>query len=334
MARIISAVMLSMLLFSCQQKQETPAVQQVQRNDNYIPPASDAEIDTTQAYISPSDAFSDHALLSANNFVSRTVKFRGTRNITYQMSANRTGDIVTVVEYLGGITASGDTASTASRMLIYADNELVFRKAFPLEFAGPAPFAAVRKIDHTHFTVTPSKAIVYYWTDREAGGRTEQSHAAVGVDKEGISSEFSGDFSRIGSGFPTVRFLNESRLRARVHPNSRYPYLTIDLFFTVDWKDFSAVMDVPEDTIFTVSEQPTRYFNSKISLFEQPSPTSRSRQTNFRRLTQAQQQRIFVPSFFDRGAVERDFLFIEFNRTTRGWIDYRTMLFEEIVSEQ
>ncbi|MFA6455369.1 MAG: hypothetical protein WCW40_01005 [Bacteroidota bacterium] len=328
-------VFLLIVLLACSscQKKKT-AEQNLQQSDNYVPPAAESETDTTQSYLSPSDAFSDRSQFSDANFQTVQVKFRGTRNISYHVSQSDKAPLTIIAEYLHGAWSGGDTVSTATRILLYSENELIYRKAFPLDFGDAMNFSSVRKFDYTVLTVSPTKAIVYYWFNmlRNDGTAVKEYHA-VSVDREGISNELSGDIVRIGNSYETVRFLNENRLKAKVSPNLRYPYLTIDMIFTIDWKSCTAAMDVPVDTIFTVSDQPVRYFNSKIKLYTSPDRNTPFREMNFRRLTQAKMQRTFIPSLFDAASLQRDRVFIEFTKSTAGWIDYETMLFEEIISE-
>ena len=332
MSKSIAIIIMLVLFSSCQKKR--PAEQNVQQMDNYIPPASEAEIDTTLGYISPSDAFSDHSQFSPSNFQTIQGKFRGTRNIYYHIFQPKVNDLVIVVEYLNGARRNGDTTSTATRFLLYSGNELLYRKAFPPEFSDAVNFSTIQKFNYTVLSVNQSKSIVYYWFDRiSISGANEKEYHAVSVDRDGITSELSGDMTMIASNFATVRFLNENRLKAKVAPNGRYPYLKIDLIFSIDWKICTSALDVPADSIFTVSDQPSRYFNSKVKLFQSQAKNASFHETKFKRLTQAQMQRIFIPSFFDHTAIGRDRLFIEYNRTTKGWIDYVTMKFEEIVSE-
>lgn len=326
-------LILVLILFpSCQKKKS--AEPSVQRVDNYVPPASEAEIDLTQSYLSPSDAFSDGSAFYATNFQPNQIKYRGTRKLFYHISKPLNSDLTVVTEYLSGAWTNGDTLSTATRILLYADDILLYRKAFPIEFSGAVNFSSVRKFNHTVLPVRADRSILYYWFDKvDAAGSVEKEYHAVAVDQSGITNELSGDLTRIGDHYNTVRFLNDSRLKARIPPNRRYPYLSVDVIYTVDWQTCSATMEVPVDTIFTVSEQPSRFFSSKLKLSAQPEPSAAFKETNFRRLTQAQMQRIFIPSLFDSGSISRDHLFIQFNRTTSGWIDHETMKFEEIVSE-
>jgi hypothetical protein len=256
------------------------------------------------------------------------------RNIFYHISQLPRSPLTVVVEYLGGIRAEGDTLSTATRMLLYSDNTLLYRKAYPVDLSDASTFSSARKFDHTILSVGPSRSILYYWfTIVNADGSVSTEYHAVAVDKEGVTNELSGDLTRIGGSIATVRFLNENRLKAKVVPNTRYQNLSVDILYTIDWQTCSAMMDVPIDTVFTVSEQPSRYFSSKIKLFSQPDNASSFRETNFRRLTQAQMQRVFIPSLFDTNSISRDRLFIQFNKNTSGWIDHETMKFEEIISE-
>ncbi|MCK9410274.1 MAG: hypothetical protein WCX28_07450 [Bacteriovoracaceae bacterium] len=321
-----------MLFSSCQKKRTAePGFQQV---ENYVPPASEAALDTMQAYISPSDPLNDRSSFTASNFQAAQIKFRGTRNIMYQISMAESTAPVIVVEYLNGEWSNGDTVSTTTRILLYVGSELLYRKAFPIEFSDAVNFSRVRKFNHTILSVNQQKSIVYYWFDVvRADGSFIKEYHAVCVDNEGVTNELSGDITRIGGSFASVRFLNENRLKAKVPPGSRYSDLAVDLLFSIDWNTCAAVMDVPVDTIFIISDQPSRYFSNKIKLFAEPQQTSTFRETNFRRLTQAKLQRAFVPSLFDSGNTTRDRIYVEFNKTTKGWIDHDMMLFEEIISE-
>lgn len=328
----LSVLIIVLLLSSCQKKKAD--VPNVQRMDNYVPPASEAEIDISQSYISPSDALSDRSPFAEENFRQNQIKYRGMRNVFYHISRQQRSPLVIVVEYLGGIRAEGDTLSTATRMLLYLDNMLLYRKAFPADFSDAATFSSARRFDHTILSVTPSKSILYYWfTITNTDGSVSMEYHAVAIDQNGITNELSGDLTRIGGSVASVRFLNENRLKAKIVPNARYQNLSVDIFYTIDWQTCTAMMDVPIDTVFSVSEQPTRFFSNKIRLFTVPETSSPFRETNFRRLTQAQMQRVFVPSLFDTNSIGRDRLFIQFNKNTSGWIDHETMKFEEIISE-
>lgn len=332
--KIRLVIFLLLIFVSCKNRESAKAIHQSQAIDNYIPPASEADIDTTQAYLSPSDQLSDRSTFTASHFQSTQMKFRGLRNIAYHISMAGSTAPVIVVEYLSGAWSSGDTASTATRILLYGGSELLYRKAFPIEFSGPLNFSRIRKFDHAIMSVNQQKSIVYYWFDIiRADGSVEKEYHAVCVDNEGITNELSGDITRIGGSYASVRFLNENRLKAKVSPSRRYPDLTVDLLFSIDWTSCSSELDVPSDSVFIVSDQPSRYFSNRIKLYAGVEPSAAFRETNFRQLTQARIQRAFVPSMLDSAQIRRDRLFIEFNRTTKGWIDYDTMLFEEIISE-
>lgn len=334
MAKIYISLVCIIFLSACQKKDRVESIPQ--RPDNFVPSTSLMEIDTTQTYISTSDALSDRSIFDAENFQTKKIQYRGERTVSYFISSplGSNKNVMFVLEYLGGTKTNGDTTSTASRILIYTDNALAYRKAFPLEFSGTKNFFSILSFNHSFFSVSQTKSIMYYWLEIERGGKIENEYHSISIDTEGIVNELTGNITRIGANVETVRFLNENRMRARVTPSSRYPNLKIDLYFSIDWKLCSALLDVPVDTIFTVSEQPSRYFSNKIKLFGAPNRRTTFRETNFRRLTQAQMQRIFIPSYFNPANIDRDFIFIEFNRTNRGWIDYETMLFEEIISER
>ncbi len=335
MQKLVTLILLLLFVCACQKKKLAEPV--VQRSDNYVQPASQDEIDTTQSYISPSDVLNNHSEFDREKFHAQVIQYRGVRNLFYTISFSQSmnNTITVIIEYLHGTSENGDSVSTASRILVYAKNALVYRKAFPLEFSNTIQFSAFRTFNHVVYTVSPTKAIVYYWLEvLRKNGAAEKEYQAVCIDNEGITNELSGDLNRIGGNYASIRFLNETRLKAKVPPTLRYPYLFIDLIFSIDWKTCNASLDIPVDTIFSVSDQPSRFFNSKIKLYTTPNRLSAFRETNFRRLTQAQMQRIFVPSFFNTINIRRDMVFVEFNRTTSGWIDYDTMLFEEIISEK
>jgi len=321
------------LLVSCQKKK--PAEQDVQKVDNFIPSASETDIDTTQAYISPSDASSDRAPYSSDRFLPTRITYRGTRSVFYIESVpTQQSPLRIVTEYMEGKWGDNDTVSSATRVLVYNNGLLVYRKAFPLSFATVTAFARVRKFDHVVLPVNASKSILYYWLDVvDAGGTVTREYHAVSSDAEGITNELSGDLTRIEGHFATLRFLNDERVKAKVPPGPRYPSLTVDLLFTIDWNACTAVLDVPVDTVFNISEQPSRFFSNKIRLFAGTEPGAPSTETNFRRLTQGAMRRAFVPSLFDTNSISRDRVFVEFNARTKGWIDHRTMLFEELALE-
>ncbi len=330
-----SALLLLLLLLvssSCQKKKGDEP--NVQREERYVPPATEEEIDVSQTYLSPSDGFSDRAAFAAASFEKKELKYRGARNIFYLISQPKNSSVTLVVEYLSGRFANGDSVSTATRLLFYSENVLVYRKAFQIQFTGPTNFSSVRKFDHTLMNITGARSILFYWNENVSeDGSSEKEYSAVAVDKEGITNELSGDISRIGGNIGTVRFLNENRLKAKIAPNHRYPNLAVEIFYTIDWQTYAADMEIPVDTMFTVSEQPSHFFSSKIKLFAQPEKNASFRETNFRRLTQAQMERVFIPSLFDTNSISRDHLFIRFGKTASGWIDYETMKFEEIISE-
>ncbi|MFZ4621134.1 MAG: hypothetical protein ACOYNS_11290 [Bacteroidota bacterium] len=329
-----SALLILLLLFcsSCQKKKA--AEPSVQREEHYVPPATEEEIDVSQTYLSPSDGLSDRSAFIPSVFEKKELKYRGSRNIYYIVSRPKNSSVTLVVEYLSGRFANGDTVSTATRLLLFSDDVLVYRKAFQIQFDGPSNFSSVRKFDHSLMNISAARSILFYWNENVSeDGMSVKEYAAAAVDKDGLTNELSGDISRIGGSVTTVRFLNENRLKAKIAPNHRYLSLSVEVFYTVDWQAYTAVMDVPVDTIFSVSEQPSHFFSSKIKLFAQPQTNSAFRETNFRRLTQAQMQRLFVPSLFDTNSISRDHLFIQFNKSTSGWIDFETMKFEEIISE-
>ncbi|NUN68641.1 MAG: hypothetical protein HUU02_02915 [Bacteroidetes bacterium] len=323
----------ALLLVSCQKRK--PVDQDVQKVDNFIPSASEKDIDTTQAYLSPSDALSDRAAYVSDQFLPTRITYRGTRSVFYLESVPTEQIPLRIVsEYMEGKWGDNDTVSSVTRLLVYNNGLLVYRKAFPLSFATVTAFAQVRKFDHVVLPVNGKKSILYYWLDAvDAAGTVRREYHAVSSDADGITNELTGDLTRIDSHFASIRFLNEDRVKAKVPPGPRYPSLTVDLLFTIDWNACTALLDVPVDTVFSISEQPTRYFSNRIRLFTGTDPGSASAETNFRRLTQGTMRRAFIPSLFDSSSITRDRVYVEFNARTKGWIDHRTMMFEELVME-
>lgn len=131
-----------------------------------------------------------------------------------------------------------------------------------------------------------------------------------------------------------VRFLSEDRVSASIVPDPRYRNLAADVTIGIDWETSTTSLEVPRDTIFSLTNRPDRFFGSKTVLFAQPTGTSVFRELALRRSMRAQMVRMFAPSLFDSGNIHRDRIFIQFSTANKGWIDYKTMIGEEIVAEQ
>lgn len=268
-------------------------------------------------------------------------------SVTSRQLKNLRDTITLVVEYLGGSIeypgAEGkktvSDTRTMTRMLFYLNNTLSFRKAFPVEVYGGAYFSIVRTFDKTFFDASPTKTIVYFWTDETKygenyGKNSRREYQAVGVDKDGIIYDLTGYFHRVSDNLDAVRFLSEDRVSASVVPDQRYRNVAVDVIITVDWKTSTTSLEVPRDTIFSVTNSPDRFFGSKTILFTQPTGTSVFKELNLRRLTRAQMVKMFAPSLFADENINRDRIFVQFNNTNKGWIDYKTMVGEEIVVER
>lgn len=100
---------------------------------------------------------------------------------------------------------------------------------------------------------------------------------------------------------------------------------------TVSYSITSRSLKNQRDTIFSVTNFSDRFFGSITTLFAQPTGTSVFREMNLRRSTWAQMVRMFAPSLFAGENINRDRIFMQFNNTNRGWIDYKTMVGEEII---
>ena len=288
--------------------------------------------DTLQTYISPADRFDDRSEFAAENFDPTPVRYRGDRTVHYKIAPLGNGAVTMVLEYISGSFAFGDSVSTVTRLLLYSQNQLVYRKAFPPEFAGTSSFASVRSFDHQLLKAGTTKAILYYWlTVTGADGIGRKEYHAVAMDQQGVTNELTGDLTRIAGNLSAIRFQGENRLLTRIPPHRRYHKITVDAAFTIDWTTCTATMDVPADSSFPVSDQPLHFFNAKTKLFSSTKEGAASRETIFKELTSAQIQRAFVPSLFDSSSVSRDRLFIHYSKALSGWIDPKTMTAEEIL---
>lgn len=316
------------LVFSSCQKKKTADSAPIPAPKSVVPVTED----TLQTYISPSDRFDDRSEFAAENFEPTPVRYRGDRTVHYKIAPLGNGAVTMVLEYMSGSFPFGDSLSTITRLLLYAQNQLVYRKAFPPEFAGTSSFASVRSFDHQLLKAGTAKAILYYWltvTGADAIGRKE--YHAVAMDQQGVTNELTGDLTRIAGNLTGVRFQGENRLLVRIPPHRRYVKFFIDVAFAIDWTTCTAAMDVPADSVFTVADQPLHYFNAKTKLFSSVKEGASSRETIFKKLTSAQIQRAFVPSLFDTASVSRDRLFVQYNKALSGWIDPKAMVAEEIL---
>lgn len=337
------------LLSSCTKKKPDDSVIR-QRTTDYQP-TTVIPLDTSGAYISPTDLFRDNSQFDRGSFQSRHIQYHGERSILYSITSralkNQRDTITLVVEYLGGKVEYAGTgggkivedARTMTRLLFYLNNTLSFRKAFPVEVYNGAYFPAVRSFDKTFFDASPTKTIVYFWTDETGYGTNyekinRREYRAVGVDKDGIIYDLTGYFHHVSDNLDAVRFLSEDRVSASVVPDQRYRNIAVDVIITVDWETSTTSLEVPRDTIFVVTNTPDRFFGSKTTLFKQPTGTSVFKELNLRRSTRAQLVRMFAPSLFASESIDRDRIFVQFNNINKGWIDYKTMVGEEIIAEQ
>ncbi len=350
MKTTILILILGTFLFpSCIKKKPDDSV--IQQKTSDYQPATEIPLDTAGAYISPTDLFRDNSQFDRSSFFSKQIKYFGNRTVNYSLTSrslkNKRDTITLVVEYLGGKVeyAGGgagkvvEDARTMTRLLFYLNNTLSFRKAFPVEVYDGAYFPVVRSFDKTFFDASPTKTIVYFWTDETGYGNdfekiNRREYQAVGVDKDGIIYDLTGYFHRVSDNLDAVRFLSEDRVSASVVPDLRYRNVAVDVIITVDWKTSTTSLEVPRDTIFSVTNSPDRFFGSKTTLFAQPTGTSVFKELNLRRSTRAQMVRMFTPSLFASESINRDRIFVQFNSTNKGWIDYKTMVGEEIIAER
>ncbi|MEW5799438.1 MAG: hypothetical protein AB1728_10595 [Bacteroidota bacterium] len=340
---------LAFLLSFCTKKKPDDSV--IEQKTTAYQPATEISPDTSGAYISQTDLFRDNSQFERSFFFSKQIKYHGNRTVSYSIASrslkNQRDTITLVVEYLGGkIEYSGagggkivEDARTMTRLLFYLNNTLSFRKAFPVEVYDGAYFSVIRSFDKTFFDASPTKTIVYFWTDETGYGVNyekinRREYQAVGVDKDGIIYDLTGYFHHVSDNLDAVRFLSEDRVSASVVPDQRYRNIAVDVIITVDWKTSTTSLEVPRDTIFVVTNTPDRFFGSKTTLFKQPTGTSVFKELNLRRSTRAQLVRMFTPSLFDSENLSRDRIFVQFNSINKGWIDYSTMVGEEIIAEQ
>lgn len=338
-----------LILSSCTRKKADDSV--IEQKTSAYQPATDILFDTSGAYTSPTDLFRDNSQFERSSFFSKQIKYFGGRTVSYSITSrplkNQRDTITLVVEYLGGKVeyAGGGTgkvvenARTMTRLLFYLNNTLSFRKAFPVEVYDGAYFPVVRSFDKTFFDASPTKTIVYFWTDETGYGNeyekiNRREYQAVGVDKDGIMYDLVGYFHHVSDNLEAVRFLSEDRVSASVVPDPRYRNVALDVIITVDWKTSTTSLEVPHDTVFPVTNTPDRFFGSKTTLLAQPTGKSVFKELNLRRSTRAQLVRMFAPSLFDSGNIRRDRLFVQFNTANKGWIDNTTMIGEEIVVDR
>ncbi len=309
---------------SCQKKKQADHAQK--NDDRYVPSVSS---DTVQSYLSPSDTLSDRSRFNENHFRADQIDYRGKRKYSYIISRSSDHPLTVVVEYLHG--AGSDTASTAVRLLIYADELLLYRKAFPPVFSEGNRFGAVTLCDHIVLNFDRTKSIVYYWLSRSGSATSaDKEFHAVAVDPEGISSELSGTLTLLGSAAASGRFVSESQLAVPSPPHTRYRDLKIIHDVSIDWKECSAFIVNPSDTIYNVSLQSPRMFPAGQKLFAAPHRNASVRTAGRRTPLQGVIRKAFVPSMFvdDAG---RDMLYVEFQNNTAGWIDAEAMMKEEIL---
>lgn len=337
------------LISSCTKKKPDDSI--IQQKTSAYQPATEIPLDTSGAYFSPTDLFRDNSQFDRGSFQSRQIQYNGERSILYSITSralkNQRDTITLVAEYLAGkveYTGTGggkivDDTRTMTRILFYLNNTLSYRKAFPVELYDRAYFPVVRTFDKTFFDASPTKTIVYFWTDETGyGGNYEKidrrEYQAVGVDKDGIIYDLTGYFHNVSDNLDAVRFLGEDRVSASVVPDQRYRNVAVDVIIMVDWKTSTTSLEVPRDTIFSVTNSPDRFFGSKTTLFAQPTGNSVFKEMNLRRSTRAQMARMFAPSLFASENINRDRIFVQFNSTNKGWIDYKTMVGEEIIAER
>lgn len=344
---ILTATIAVILFSSCTKKKTDDSV--IEQKTSAYQPASEVPLDTSGAYISPTDLFRDNSQFDRGAFQLRQIQYHGARTILYSITSralkNQRDTITLVVEYLGGkveYTGSGggkivDDTRTMTRILFYLNNTLSFRKAFPVELYDRSYFPVVRTFDKTFFDASPTKTIVYFWTDETGYGANDgkinrREYQAVGVDTDGIIYDLTGYFHHVSDNLDAVRFLSEDRVSASVVPDQRYRNVAIDVIIAVDWETSTTSLEVPRDTIFTITNTPDRFFGSRTTLFAQPTGNSVFKELNLRRSTRAQMAKMFAPSLFAADNIDRDRIFVQFSSTNKGWIDYRTMVGEEIIA--
>jgi hypothetical protein len=345
-----TAVIILFLAFSsCSKKKEE--VRPLQQTYTHYEPSTKTELDTTGAYISPTDFFRDNSLFETPLFNNATVTYMGERNVRYTLFVHplKSGsDTITLVaEHLSGkikyTRADGsisiEDTSSVSRLLFYLNGILYFRKAFPVVLDEAEFFPTVRLFYKTYFDAAPTKTIIYYWTDEIPYGANynnnlRREYHAVGVDKEGVVYDLTGYFHRVSDNLDAVRFLSEDRVAASVVPNSQYRNLAIDVVINIDWETSTTSLEFPRDTIFSVFGKPDRYFTRTLKLYAEPTSASVLKEVKLRTATKAQVLQLFAPSVLGKEYIGRDRLFVQFSAANKGWVDYETMVYEEIIAEK
>lgn len=347
--KYIGVIILFLFLSSCSKKKEE--ARPLQQSMSQYQPSTEIEQEASGAYISPTDFFRDNSLFEPSLFDGAVVQYKGERKAQYVLSARplKSGNdtIILVIEYVSGkikYTRSDgrlivEDTSTVSRLLIYLNNALYFRKAFPVAVYDSLLFPSVRLLNKAYFDAAPTKSIVYYWTDEipygeNYGNNLKREYHAVGVDKEGVVYDLTGYFHRVSDNLDAVRFLSEDRVAASVTPTSRYRNLAVDVMITIDWETSTTSLEIPRDTIFSVSGKPERYFTRTLKLYAEPTALSAFTEMRLRTTTKAQALQLFAPSIVANENIGRDRLFVQFSPTNKGWVDYETMVYEEIIAEK
>lgn len=314
-------------------------------------PPTEIQTDTAGVYISPTDFLRDNSQFDQISFQSSTVKYFGNRTISYNITPwllqNGNDTLKLVVEYLyGKVERAGsdgkkiiDDTRTATRLLFYLNNALSFRKAFPVTIYDSRYFASTRTFEKTFFNASPTKTIVYFWTDETGYGEqyeklNQREYQAVGVDKDGIIYDLTGYFHHVSDNLDAVRFLSENRVSASVAPNPRYRNLAIDIIISIDWKTSSTSLEIPPDSIFPITNTPDRFFGSKTKLYSESIGSTVFKELPLRKSTRAQMVKMFAPSLFNAESIVRDRVFVQFTNANKGWVDYTAMVSEEIIAEE
>ena len=334
---------------SCNKKKEEE--RSVQQTFSNYQPSTEFTSDTHGAYFSPTDLFRDNSSFASSLFQTAIVNYKGNRTVGYSTSSHilRSGSdtLTLVVENLRGkikyLRTEGNTiiedTSTVSRLLFYLNGTLYFRKAFPVTLYDSVYFPTIRLFNKVYFDAAPTKTIVYFWTDEIPYGENYNSNFrrdywAVGVDKEGVVYDLTGYFRRVSDNLDAVHFLGEDRVAASVVPDSRYRNLSIDVIINIDWMASATSLEFPSDTLFTVSGMPERYFTRTLKLYSQPASFSSFKEVRLKRATKARVLQLFAPSVLNKENITRDRLLVQFTGKNKGWVDYDTMVFEEIIAEK
>ena len=342
-------LIVSLAFSSCSKKKEEE--RSVQQNFSNYQPSTEVPLDTSGAYFSPTDLFRDNSSFASPLFETTRVNYQGNRSVRYSISSHilksGTDTLTLVVENLAGkityhrtdgTTIMEDT-STVSRLLFYLNGTLYFRKAFPVVLRDSVYFPAIRLFNNVNFDAARTKTIVYFWTDEIPYGENyynsfRRDYWAVGVDKEGVVYDLTGYFRRVSDNLDAVHFLSEDRVAASVVPDSRYRNLSIDVIITIDWMASATTLEFPSDTLFAVSGAPERYFTRTLKLYAQPASSSSFKEVKIRKATKARVLQLFAPSVLNKENIVRDRLLVQFSAKNKGWIDYSTMVFEEIIAEK